>query len=66
MEGDTTFQDVKDALDANNMPTEVQGRILEPYQLIQDIDVADGDTLILEWRVSLGVEQAVPFAYDPK
>ena len=34
MEGDTDYQDVKEALDSANMPTEIQGRILEPYQLI--------------------------------
>ena len=31
MEGDTDFQDVVDALDGKNMPTEICGRVLEPH-----------------------------------
>ena len=55
-----------EALDSKKMPTEIQGRILEPYQLIQDINVADNDTIILEWKVALNNDAAVPYAYDPK
>ena len=55
-----------EALDSKKMPTEIQGRILEPYQLIQDINVADNETIILEWKVALNNDAAVPYAYDPK
>ena len=34
MEGDTDFQDVQEGLDGANMPTEIQGRVLQPYQLV--------------------------------
>ena len=34
IEGDDTFQDIKDALDGANMPNEVQGRILDPHMYV--------------------------------
>ena len=48
------------------MPTEIQGRVLQPHQLVQDINVADNETIIIEWKVALNSDAAVPFAYDPK
>ena len=66
MEGDDTFQDVKESLDGSNMPTETPGRVLEPYMLVQDINVADGEPLILEWKVDISDNAQVPYAYDPK
>ncbi len=53
MEGDDTFHDIKEALDSKNLPNEVPGKVLEPYMLVQDINVADGEPLILEWKVGL-------------
>lgn len=66
MEGDTTFADVKDSLDSNKLPVEIQGRVLDPFLLVQDIEVADGESLIIEWRIQLGANIAQPYAYDPK
>ena len=51
MEGDDTFQDIENSLDTKNLPNEVPGRVLEPHQQIQDINVADGESLILEWMI---------------
>ena len=48
------------------MPTEFAGRILENYQYIADINVADGESLIIEWKVALEPNAKVPYAYDPK
>lgn len=55
-----------DALDGAKMPTEIQGKLLEPHQLIQDINVADGESIILEWKVALDPDSTNPWAYDPK
>jgi hypothetical protein len=66
LEGEETFSDVKDSLDADNVPVPVSGRVLEPYQLISDANVADGEVLILEWRIALEPDCKIPFAYDPK
>ena len=48
------------------MPTEVQGRILEKHSYVADINVADDQTIILEWRVALEPTAKVPYAYEPK
>ena len=53
MEGDETIEDVESSLDAKNFPNEVPGRILYPYQLVQDVNVADGEPLVLEWKIAL-------------
>ena len=66
MEGDTTFEDVKDALDGDNLPNEIPGRILEPYMLIQDVNVADGEHLVLEWKIGVRDDSEQPYCYDPK
>ena len=48
------------------MPYEVAGRVLSPHQLIQDVNVADGEALILEWKIALEVDAELPYAYNPK
>ena len=54
MEGDESFQDVQDCLQSGqDMPFEVAGTVLKPHQLIQDVNVADGEPLILEWKIAL-------------
>jgi ubiquitin C-terminal hydrolase len=65
LEGDDTFSDVRDSLDARNMPTPIAGRLLEPHQLVADINVADGEGLVLEWKVALEKSSTCPWAYEP-
>lgn len=65
MEGDETFQDISDALTQQELPVAVSGRVFEPHQLIQDINVADGECLILEWKIALEKSSKMPYAYDP-
>lgn len=48
------------------MPFEVKGTVLRPCQMIQDVNVADGEPLILEWKIALENDAEVPYAYDPK
>ena len=64
MEGDTTFEDVKDALDPDNLPIQIHGRVLLPHELIQDINVADNEPLILELKVGLDDTSKNPWAYS--
>ena len=66
MEGDETFQDIENSLDANNLPNEVPGRVFKPYHQVQDLNVADGESIILEWKIALENKAAVPYAYDPR
>ena len=48
------------------MPFEVAGTVLSPHQLIQDVNIADGEALILEWKIALEPDAEVPYAYNPK
>lgn len=66
MEGDTNIQDVEEALDSKNLPCEIQGRVLDPFMLVQDVNVADNETIILEWKISTSKDPETPYAYDPK
>ena len=67
MEGECTFEDVSDALDGDNIPNQVPGSVLEPYLQIQDANVADGETIICEWKVGVNENPAtVTYCYDPK
>lgn len=45
------------------MPHEVAGIILSPHQMIQDVNVADGEPLILEWKIDLEDDADAPYAY---
>ena len=33
---------------------------------VQDVNVADNEAIILEWKVALESKSSVPYAYDPK
>lgn len=48
------------------MPYEVAGTVLSPHQMIQDVNVADGEPLILEWKIALEDDADAPYAYEPK
>ena len=48
------------------MPFEVAGTVLSPHQMIQDVNVADGEPLILEWKIGLESDAEAPYAYEPK
>lgn len=52
--------------DLNNLPIEVHGRILLDYQTIDEIQVADDDLILLEWKIQFGEEVEKAWAYDPK
>lgn len=70
-EGNETLSDIKEALestshDMKNLPVEVHGRVLQPYEFVEDIKVADQEMLILEWRLSLTEKSDTPWAFDPK
>ena len=38
--------------DSRNLPIEIHGRILQPHQLIDEINVADDEMILLEWKIS--------------
>lgn len=65
LEGDETVQDVFDSLDGNNYPNAVNGRILEPYMLVADANIADDECIILEWKINIDPESKSPWVYDP-
>jgi len=50
----------------DKLPLEVYGRILTPDQKIADINVADNEQLILEWKIVLSEEDRKAWAFDPK
>jgi ubiquitin C-terminal hydrolase len=52
--------------DLSNLPIEVHGRILQSHQLIDEINVADDDLILLEWKISFDKEGEKAWAYDPK
>lgn len=60
------MQDVIESLDGSNYPNAVNGRVLEPYMLISDANVADEEVLILEWKINIDPNSKVPYVYDPK
>ena len=37
--------------DLSNLPIEVHGRLLLPHQLIDEINVADDEMILLEWKI---------------
>ena len=41
--------------DTSKLPVQVHARILQPHELIQDANVADGEQLILEWRININL-----------
>ena len=42
--------------DYSQLPLEVHGKVLDPHELIEDINVADDELIIFEWRI----------VFDPK
>ena len=70
-EGQETFADIKEALEdvgsnMDKLPIEVHGRILQSYELIEDINVADNDVLVFEWKVAFDPKSEKPWAFEPK
>lgn len=66
LEGDETVQDVIEALDGNNYPNAVNGRVLEPFMLVNDANIADDECIILEWKINIDPRSKNPWVYDPK
>ena len=66
LEGDETVQDVFDSLDGDNYPNAVNGRVLDPFMLVCDANIADDECLILEWKINIDANAKSPWVYDPK
>lgn len=62
---DLEYQLSKVSSDTSNLPIEVHGRLLQPHMLIDDINVADDDMIVLEWRISFEPDAKTPWAYLP-
>ena len=52
--------------ETGDLPIEVHGRVLLPHQLIDEINVADDDLILLEWKISFDEDDRKCYAYDPK
>jgi hypothetical protein len=52
--------------DLSNLPIEVHGRLLLDHQTIDEINVADDELILLEWKISFEKENERAWAYDPK
>lgn len=55
-EGDDTFEDAQqlgaaNSKDLSKLPLAIQGRILEPNQRIDDLDVADCEIIVMEMTI---------------
>ena len=62
---DLEIQLSKVSSDQNKLPIEVHGRLLLPYMLVEDINVADDEMIVLEWKISFDVESKCPWAFNP-
>jgi len=63
---DLEYQLAQLSSDLSNLPVEVHGRILQNHQLIDEINVADDDLILLEWKIAFDKEDEKAWAYDPK
>ena len=50
----------------DKLPVEIHGRVLQPFERVEDVNVADGEVLIFEWKVGVDPENSKPWAFDPK
>lgn len=68
MEGDNIFHDVMEIISNGNTnpPQPTCGRVLEKYHRIEDINLADGEPLVLEWMVNLSPDEQYPYIYEPR
>ena len=70
-EGQESFADIKEALEdvgqnLEKLPIEVHGRVLQPHEFIEDINVGDNEVLIFEWKVAVDPSAEKPWAFEPK
>ena len=50
----------------NKLPIDVHGKVLQPYEHVEDINVGDNEVLIMEWRVSFDLESNDDWAFELK
>jgi hypothetical protein len=48
------------------LPIEVHGRVLLPHELIDEINVADDELILLEWKISFERDDEKAWAFEPK
>lgn len=70
LEGGDTIEDVKQMLseinnDLNKLPLAVQARVLEPSQMIDEINVADQELIVMEFKISFDKNAACSWVYAP-
>jgi hypothetical protein len=72
-EQNDSFSDLEYAMNESKghndkYPIEIHGRILLDHQLIDEINVADDETILLEWQINNERERSdlKAWAFDPK
>lgn len=72
-EQDDSFSDLEYAVNEKIrkktiFPVEIHGRILLDHQLIEEINVADDEIILLEWKIEMAYENSHPkaWAFEPK
>lgn len=40
--------------------------MLDPSQLISEANVADGEQIVLEWKIQFDINAAIPYVFTPK
>lgn len=51
--------------DYSQLPIEVHGTLLDPFALIEDINVADDELIMFEWRIVFDPKDETGWAYNP-
>jgi ubiquitin C-terminal hydrolase len=51
--------------DLSGLPFQIQGRILDPNSKIEDIQVADGELILLEMKIHFEEDHKTPYVFNP-
>ena len=65
------FDSIKEAMSQiggkyDQLPIEVHGKVLDPEELIENINVADDEMIMFEWRIVFDPHEDGGWAFNPQ